>query len=91
MTNESNVAVETKERILVVGKESLEVTESLAELVKDIKAGKDVSVIAAENLPGLVKAIEGYDKIDDEMKHKSRNATIAYSGYAIAEALMPVK
>lgn len=94
MTEENGTvpaAVVTVEKVLVVGKESSEVADSLSELIKDIKAGKDVSLIAAENLPGLVKAVDGYDKMDDEMKHSSRNATVAYSGYVVAEALAPVK
>lgn len=82
--------VQTVPKTLNVGKESSEVVDSLGELVKDIKAGKDISLIAAENLPSLLVAIDGFEKLDEEMKHKSRNATVAYSGYVIAEALAPV-
>ena len=83
--------VQTVAKTLNVGKETSEVADSLAGLVKDIKDGKDVGTIAAENLPSLMTAINGFEMIDDEMKHKSRNATAAYTGYVVAEALAPVK
>lgn len=83
--------VQTEKVELEVGKESKDVYDALADLVEDIKAGKDVSAIAAENLPGVMEAVEGFDQLDDEFKHKSRNATLAYGGYRIADALAPVK
>jgi len=81
------VQVETVEKTIVIGKESGEVVDAVSELIKDIKSGKDVGTIAAESLGGLMKAIEGYDKLDDEMKHESRNATVAYAGLSIADSL----
>lgn len=74
-----------------VGKESKEVADALGDLVADIKAGKEVAAIVAENIPGLLKAIDGFDKLDDEMKAVSRNATVAYVAYKVADALAPVK
>ncbi len=79
------------ERILKVGKESTEIFEGLAELIKDIKAKKDVAVIATENLPALVTMVEGYEKVSDEMKSQERNATIAHGLYVLSEALAPVE
>lgn len=70
-----------------VGKESKEVADAIAELVKDVKAGKDVSLIAAENLAGIAQAIEGYQKIGPEQKHDSRHATRGYLGMKVSEAL----
>lgn len=77
------------EKVLVVGKESSEVVDALHELIKDIKAGKSITEISAENLPGLMTAVSGYEDIDDEMKGAERNATIAYAGYKIGDALAP--
>lgn len=85
------VNVETVKVEMEVGKESKDVADALHDLIEDIKAGKDVGAIATENLPGIMSAVNGYDKLDDEMKHKSRNATVAYSGYKLAEALVPAK
>jgi len=76
---------------LEIGKESKEVADAIGDLVADIKAGKEVAVIIAENIPGILKAIEGFEKLDDEMKDASRNATGAYVAYKVAEALAPVK
>lgn len=72
-----------------VGKESKDVVDLVADLIEDIKAKKDVSAIAAENLPGLMKAIEGFDQLDDEAKSKHRNSTIAYTGMRFADVLAP--
>ncbi|MDD0852977.1 hypothetical protein HBN50_07710 [Halobacteriovorax sp. GB3] len=83
--------VKTKKVELEVGKESEEVAVAVAELIKDIREGKDVATITAENLPNVMRAVEGYDQIDDEMKHRTRNATAAYSGYLMTEALIPVE
>ena len=78
-------------RELEVGKETTEIFEGLAELIKDIKAGKEVGVIATENLPALITMIDGYDKIKDELTGVARNATLAYGSFALAEALAPVE
>ncbi len=74
-----------------VGKESKEVVDAITLLVEDIREKKDISLIAAENLPSLMKAIEGVDKLDDEMKSEVRNATVAYAGLQVAETLVPYK
>ncbi len=84
-------AVETKEVTIVVGKETKEVVDAVSELIADLKAKKDMSLIAMENLPGLLKAVEGVEMIDDEMKSQYRNATVAYSGMKVADALLPQK
>jgi len=88
-TNESNVKTVKVE--LEVGKETKEVADAIHDLIEDIRAKKDISAIAAENLASLIKAVEGVDMLDDEMKHKSRNATVAYTGMKVADALLPAK
>ncbi len=77
------------EKKLMVAKESSEIVDAVAELIKDIKEGKEIAVIATENLPSLMSAIDGYDKLGDEFKSDARNETVAYAGYMIAEALAP--
>lgn len=90
--NDKTIAdVETKQKTLVVGKESSEVVDAIGELISDIKAGKDVAAIATENLSNLMEAVKGYEMISLEAKHSSRNATAAYGGFVLAEALAPVK
>ena len=83
--------MKTIKRELQVGKESTEIFEGLSELIKDIKAGKDVAIIATENLPSLVTMVDGYDKVSGEMSAKERNATIAHGLYVLSEALAPVE
>lgn len=39
----------------------------IVELVKDIKAGKEMTVIAAENLPNLINAVSGAEQIGEEV------------------------
>lgn len=51
-------------------KELLEVVQALVAIVEDIKAKKEIGVIVAENLPLLIKAIDGSDKIGAEIKEK---------------------
>lgn len=82
--------MEIVKRELEVGKDSIEIAEGLKELILDIRAGKDIAAITAENLPSLITMVDGYENLSAEMKHTSRNATIAYSGYCIGEALAPV-
>ena len=74
---------------LQVGKESAEVVNAIAELIKDIKAKKGIQELASENLGNLIAAVDGVDLIDDEMKGEYRNATIAYAGYMVADAIVP--
>lgn len=92
-SNESNESGTTSAAVVTipvtinVAKESKEVVDAVTDLIADIKAGKDVGQIAAENLPGLIAAIDGYDKLDDEMKSGARNETVAYAGLKVADSL----
>ena len=58
------MAIEKKE--IQYAKELDDVMSLVVNLVADIKAKKDVSAIASENLPLLVKAIEGINAIPQE-------------------------
>lgn len=81
--------MESVKKELLVGKESAEVIDAIAELVKDIRAGKDVALIATENLTGLVTAVEGYDKIGAELGGELRNHTASYLVSQVLDALLP--
>lgn len=60
-----------------VPKEFNDVRVALVELVKDVKAGKDVGTIAAENLPTLLAAIAGADQIPTEFREELAKSTAA--------------
>jgi len=49
-------------------KEINEIRVALVALVEDIKAGKDLVLIAGENLQSISSAIAGLDQIDDEIR-----------------------
>lgn len=55
---------------LEVPKESKEVIDAVVELIKDLKAKKDLTAILAENIAVLSMAIEGLDQIKEELKSK---------------------
>lgn len=86
MENVQTVKVE-----LEVGKETKEVADCLRRVIEDIRAKKPIAEIASGNLSSLYTAVEGFDKVDDEFKHKTRNQTGAYAGLQLTEALVPVK
>lgn len=90
MNDETKPVVTVKVEI-EVGKETKELVDALADLVEDIRAKKDMSLIAAENLAGLLKAVEGVDQLDDEMKSSARNSSGAYAALKIADAIAPSK
>lgn len=60
-----------------VPKELNDVRVALVELIKDVKAKKDVGLIAAENLSLLLQAIAGADQIPDEVKSELQKSTVA--------------
>jgi len=69
---------ETTQHIIDVPNESKEVVDFLHDLVEDIRAGKTVAQITTENLPNLIKAIEGYDQLADEIKGEYMSEVLAY-------------
>ena len=73
-----------------VGKESKEVLDCVFAIVEDIRAGKPVAQIAAENLPALFTAVEGFDKLDDEAKSPQRSGLAAYAVKKSMDAFLPV-
>lgn len=71
-----------------IGKESKEVFEAVAEIIKDVKAKKEWGAIAAENLPLLLKAVEGVTELPEEIKGKQLGSTVGYGAGLIADALL---
>jgi len=53
-----------------VPKEMKDVKDFLVKLLEDIKAKKSITEIAAGSLPGLITAVDGFEKLDDEAKAK---------------------
>lgn len=75
-----------------VPKELSEVANLIVELVKDVKAGKDISKIGEENLSNLLKAIEGVDQIPQEVKDNVGESAVCaglLGGQVIAELVKP--
>lgn len=65
-------------------KEIDDAAKLLVDLVYDIRAKKDLSAIAAENLKGLMDTISNVDQVDDEVA-ASRRVALATIGYRIGE------
>ena len=66
-------------------KEIYDIVNLVSELVKDIKDKKGFELIAAENFPLLIKAIDGVDKMPAEFKNKEAlNAAFLLSNNIIS-------
>jgi len=74
-----------------VPKETWEIAKFFVDLIVDIKAGKSTSEVVAENLAGLVTAIEGFEKLSEEVKSKDIYAAAALIGADLVSALMAKK
>lgn len=62
---------------IMVAKESKDIIDVLAELVKDIKEGKKLEALT-ENVAGIMAAVDGYDKLGEEIKSDAKQDTVAY-------------
>lgn len=69
-----------------VAKEVDEVLALMVGLVKDVKAKKPLAEIAAGQLVPLMSALEGIDKLDDEIK-ENRAAVMATVGAKMGDLL----
>lgn len=79
----------TVKKELEVGKELSEVIDAVADLLEDILAKKEIGLIAAENLPSLMTAVDGYDQLAVELKGDKRNESAAYLVARLLEILAP--
>lgn len=83
--------MDTIQSQLNVPKETKEVIDGALDLIEDIRAKKDVGVIAAENLPSLMAAFDGYDKIKGEISSAERSDLVAYVAKRVMDLLIPVE
>lgn len=79
----------TVKKELEVGKELSEVIDAVTDLLEDILAKKELGLVAAENLPSLMSAVDGYDQLALELKSDKRNETAAYAVARLLEVLAP--
>lgn len=79
--------MEFVEQAVKMPKELSEVKKALVELVADIAAKKEMAVIVAENLPLLMAAIEGFDKMKDEVQAPEAANVVAMLGAEVYQAL----
>jgi hypothetical protein len=85
---ESPMAIETKQ--IEYAKETGDVMVAVIELVKDIKAGKSLAELGAENLTNLIAAVSGADQIPAEATHRAAILqTIGLHTGQLADALLP--
>lgn len=85
------MSVELKKVEVEVTKESFEVFEALEHLVGEILSKKPLAEIAASSLPKLMVAVDGAQKISDEVKHEAFYETAALGGAKIAKAILKSK
>lgn len=85
------MAVEMLRKELQVPRNVQEVADLLVGLVEDIKNKKDLQALIAENLQPLLAAVEGIDKLGEEVKDPAVYAAIALMAANIAKVLMAPK
>ena len=73
-----------EQKSVTVAKEADDVLFAVIELVKDLKAGKDLATVAAENLPNLLTALNGVDQVTSEWA-SSPQAVYSTVGYRVGE------
>lgn len=83
--------MDTIKKELNVPKESAEVVDAVFDLIEDIKAKKDVGAITAENLTSLMKAVDGYEALGDEVKSAERSDLAAYMTKRSLDCFAPTK
>lgn len=83
--------VQYVEKTVKLGKETTDVFEALASVVRDVKLGKSISDISAGNLPKLMEAVNGFDQLDDEARADHYGNTIAFGIGSIVDALRTEK
>lgn len=79
--------MEFVEQVVKLPKELSEVKKALVELVADIAAKKSVAEIVSENLPLLIQAVEGFEKMGEEIKAPEAANVAALLGAEVFQAL----
>lgn len=80
--------METVKIEIEVCKETKEVFEALAGIVKGIKEKKPVAEIIAAELNDVIKAIEGFQALPEEAKSEQFHDTVAHGVASITKILM---
>jgi hypothetical protein len=62
--------MELVQETVMLPKEAKEVKDAIVEIVVALKSGKPVVQVVLEELPKLQLAVDGYNKIPEEMKSK---------------------
>lgn len=78
------MSVEVVSKSIEMPKEASEIVEALVGVLEDALEGKGVAVIAAENLPAFMAAVEGWQKVGEEVKHESVSGA---AGYLVQRAM----
>lgn len=79
--------MEFVEQTVKMPKELADVKKAIVELVADIAAKKEIATVVAENLPLLMAAIEGFDKMKDEVQAPEAANVVAILGAEVYQAL----
>jgi hypothetical protein len=61
-----------------VPKELKEIIDAESGILRDIKAKKPIAEIVAGNLQKLIAAVEGFDKVDEEIKSDGKDEAAGY-------------
>lgn len=80
------MAVETVNYSMQVPKESKEVVDAVAAIVEHFKAGKSV-IEAAALLPAVMVAVDGVNKLGEEVKSAYNDEAAAYCVHKVFGAL----
>ena len=81
----------TSQVTLDVPQESRDIIDFIDGLLEDILAKKDAMTVVTENLPTLVKAVDGYDEVAQSFSDESRSALAAYLVKVLMDRLVPTK
>ena len=83
--------VQYLEKNVKVAKETTEVFDAVASVIRDIRQGKSIAEISSGNLPKLVTAVDGFDQFDDEFKADHYGNTVAFGIGMVVDALRTPK
>lgn len=75
---------------LNVPKESKEILDTALGIIKSVMNKEEVAVILTSNLPKLITAVDGYDKVSLELSSAERSDLLAYAVKSLADTFAPV-
>lgn len=85
------MSVELVKQEVLCPKELHDVKTAIVELVKDVKDKKDMGLIMGENLPLLMNAFQGYEKLTEEIKSEFGPNAISLLAGELAIVLLAKK